>query len=58
MQNLTTIALQFITDCSDATLYTKNQDKFKQELKKVGELLIQRVKFEESQLYPLYKKRS
>jgi|GEM_PF-4695990 len=55
MENLSEISLKFIEECSNEELYRKHKDRFKKELKDIGELLLKRVKFEEEKLYPLYK---
>jgi len=55
MQDIATVALEFIVDCSNFEVYSKNQDRFKSELERIGKFLVKRIKFEETRLYPLYR---
>jgi regulator of sigma D len=54
MKSISLVALNFINKCSNPKLYNKHKDKFKEELKIIGDILVKRVEFEENKLYPLY----
>ncbi len=54
MENIIKVALKFIDDCSNSELYNEHRDRFKKELKLIGDILVKRVEFEEDRLYPLY----
>ncbi len=54
MQNISKVALKFISECSNPELYSKNKDKFQKELEIIGDILVKRIEFEEDRLYPLY----
>jgi len=56
MQSISVVAISFIDECSIPELYNKHRDKFKEELKMIGDVLVDRVEFEEDRLYPLYTK--
>ena len=56
MKSISVVALSFIEECSIPELYNKHRDKFKEELKMIGDVLVDRVEFEEDRLYPLYSK--
>ena len=54
MKSISVVALSFIDECSIPELYNKHRDKFKEELEMIGDVLVERVEFEEDRLYPLY----
>jgi len=54
MQNISKVALDFISECSNYELYNEHKDKFKNELEIIGDILVKRIEFEEDRLYPLY----
>ena len=56
MKSISVVALSFIEECSVPELYNKHRDKFKEELEMIGDVLVDRVEFEEDRLYPLYSK--
>ncbi len=54
MQKIVDVALNFIEECSNYELYSKKRMKFIEEFNAIGDILIERISFEENQLYPLY----
>jgi len=56
MKSISVVALSFIEECSIPELYNKHRDKFKKELEMIGDVLVDRIEFEEDRLYPLYSK--
>jgi len=54
MQNISDVALKFISDCSNSDLYYKHKKRFQKELELIGDILVKRIEFEEDRLYPLY----
>jgi len=56
MKSISVVALSFIDECSIPELYDKHREKFTEELKMIGDILVDRVEFEEDRLYPLYSK--
>ena len=54
MQNIISVAMKFIQDCSCYDTLIKHRDDFIKELDGIGDVLVERIKFEEEQLYSLY----
>ena len=54
MGEIVNIVLNFIEKFSEFEVFTKQNKEFQEELKLIGDVLVDRVEFEENRLYTLY----